>query len=118
MLLYHVPIWSDVSQNEFKVKYSFSFVDEIFVQDNNIGMASLDVDAFCTNIPLDETIDIFINKLFPNSETLIISKNDFCNLLNFSTKELFLTLNNKLYIQMDSVKIGSPLGSVLANMFL
>ena len=72
---------------------------------------------FFTNIPLDETIDIFINKLFPNSETLI-SKNDFCNLLNFSTKELFLTFNSKLYIQMDSVKIGSPLGSVLANMFL
>ena len=46
MLLYHVPIWSDISQNEFKVKGSFSFVYEIFVQDNNVGMASLDVDSF------------------------------------------------------------------------
>ena len=71
MFLRNVPILPDISQNEFKVKDSFSFVDEIFVQDNNIGMASLGVDALFTNIPLDETIDIFMNKLFPNSGTLV-----------------------------------------------
>ena len=38
---------------------------------------------------VDETIDICINKLFWNSETLIngISKNNFGNLLNLATKE-------------------------------
>ena len=50
-------------------------------------MASLDVDALFTNIPLDETIDIWIKKLFKTLDTLVkgISKNDFCDLLNLAT---------------------------------
>ena len=34
-------------------------------------MDSLDIDFLFTNIPLDETIDIWINKLFLNPEKLI-----------------------------------------------
>ena len=34
-------------------------------------MASFDVDALFTNIPLDETIDICVKKLFQNPETLV-----------------------------------------------
>ena len=50
-------------------------------------MASLDVDALFTNIPLDETIDIWIKKLFKTLDTLVkgISKNDFRDLLNLAT---------------------------------
>ena len=51
-------------------------------------MASLDVDALFTNIPLDETIDICVKKLF---KTLVkgISKNDFRDLLNLATIKHF-----------------------------
>ena len=35
-------------------------------------MASLDVDSLFTNIPLDETINIIIGKLFSESETVYI----------------------------------------------
>ena len=35
------------------------------------------------------------------------TKNDFCDLLNLATKELFFTFNNKFYIQVDSVAMGS-----------
>ena len=38
-----------------------------------------------------------------------ITKNDFCDLLNLATKELFFTFNNKFYIQVDSVAMGSLL---------
>ena len=50
-------------------------------------MASLDVDALFTNTPLDETIDIWIKKLFKTLDTLVkgISKNDFRDLLNLAT---------------------------------
>ena len=49
-------------------------------------MASLDVDALSTNIPLDETIDTCLKKLFKTPDTLVkgISKNDFRDLLNFA----------------------------------
>ena len=52
-------------------------------------MASLDVDALFTNIPLDETIDICVNKFLKTLDTLVkgISKNDFGGLLNLATKE-------------------------------
>ena len=63
-------------------------------------MDSLDVDALFTNIILDGTIDIFVMKLSKILDTLVkeISKNDFCDLLNLATKELFFTFTNKFYI--------------------
>ena len=66
-------------------------VDEILTQNSDLYMASLDVDALFTSIPLDETID---KKLFKTPDTLIkgISKNDFRDLLNLATKESFLHL--------------------------
>ena len=84
-----VPLLSDITQNEFTVKDSFTFVDEILTQNSDLYMASLDVDALCTNIPLDETIDICVKKLFKTSDTLVkgISKNDFCDLLNLAAEE-------------------------------
>ena len=83
-------------------------------------MASLDVDALFTNIPLDETIDICVKKLFKTPDTLVkgISKNDFRDLLNLATKESFFTFNNKFYIQVDGVAMGSILGPIMANIFL
>ena len=62
-----VPVLSDITQNEFTVKYSFTFVDEILSQ--NSDLHSVDADALCTNIALDETIDICIKKLFKTPDT-------------------------------------------------
>ena len=83
-------------------------------------MASLDVDALFTNIPLKETNDICVKKLFKTSDTLAkgISKNDFRDLINVAVKESFFTFNNKFYIQVDDVAMGSPLGPILAKVFL
>ena len=47
-----------------------------------------------------------------------ISKNDFHDLLNLATKKSFFTFNNKFYIQVDVVAVGSPLVPILANIFL
>ena len=64
-----VPVLSDVTQNEFIIKDSFTFVDEILTQNSDLYMASLDVDALFTNISLDETIDICIKKFFKTPNT-------------------------------------------------
>ena len=115
-----VPVLSDITQNEFTVKDSFTFVDEILTQNSDLYMASLDVDALFTNIPLNETIDICVKKLCKTLDTLVkgIFKNDFRDLLNLSTNESFFTFNNKFYIKVDGVAMGSPLGPILANIFL
>ena len=100
---------SDITQNKFTTKDSFTFVDEIITQDSDLYMASLDVDGLFNNISLDETIDICVKKLFKTPDTLVkgISKNDFRDLLNLATKESFFTFNNKFYIQVDGVAMGS-----------
>ena len=83
-------------------------------------MASLDVDALFTNIPLDETIDICVKKLFKTPDTLVkgISENDFCSSLNSATNDSFFTFNNKFCIQVGGAAMGSPLGPILANIFI
>ena len=70
------------------VKDSFTFDDEILTQDRDLCMANLHVDALFINIPLDESVDIWIKKLLKTPETLVevISKNDFRDLLNLATK--------------------------------
>ena len=107
-------VLSDIIQNEFAVKDSFTFVDKILTQNSDLHMASLDVDALFTNIPLDETIDICIKKLFETLGTLVkgISKNHLRDLLNLTTKELALTLKKKFYIHVDGVAMGSLLGPI------
>ena len=83
-------------------------------------MDSLDVGALFTNIPLDETIDLCVKKLFKTPDTLVqeISKNGFNDLLNLATKESSFTFNEKFYIQVDGVAMGYPLDPILANIFL
>ena len=51
-----VPKLSLITFNEFTVKDSFAFDEEIVHQNSKLFMGSLDVDSLFTNIPLEETI--------------------------------------------------------------
>ena len=68
-----VPILNPLTQNEYTVKDSFQFAEEICEQDPTLTMGSLDVDLLFTNIPLDETIDICVNQLFENAHSCHIN---------------------------------------------
>ena len=59
-----VPILAPITTNRFVCKDSFTFASEVRNQNPDLFMASFDVDSLFTNIPLDETIDICITKLF------------------------------------------------------
>ena len=50
LAIFVAPILSEITQNEFTVKDFFTFVDEVLTPDSNLYMASLDVDALCSNI--------------------------------------------------------------------
>ena len=105
--------------NEYTVTDSFHFAEEICQQDSNLHMASLDVDSLFANVPQDETIDICVGNLCNDNENPPnISKHDFRNLFNIATKESSCMFSNKYYKQVDGVAMGSPLGPVLANIFM
>ena len=69
----------------------------IYQAERKLNMASWDVDSLFANLPLDETIDICLKKLFKTPDTLVkgISKTDFRDLLNLDTMESIFTFNNK-----------------------
>ena len=82
-------------------------------------MASLDDDFLFTNIPLDETLNSIIEKLFPENETVHNFNGDqFKCSLTLATKESFFLFDEELYQQVDGVAVGSPLGPTLAHIFL
>ena len=81
-------------------------------------MASLDIDSLFSNIHLDETISIIIEKLFSKNETLHnLNKDQFKYLLTLGNKESYFLFDGELYQQVDGVAMGSPLGQTLANIF-
>ena len=59
-----VPILKEFTINEYTVKDSFSFSNEIRNKSTSLYMASFDIQSLFTNIPLDETIDICLELLF------------------------------------------------------
>ena len=59
-----------ITSNEFTVKDTFCFAEEIVEQDISLLMGSLDVDSLFINIPLDETSDICTSTIY--SEQVII----------------------------------------------
>ena len=56
-----VPILRSLTNNEFTVKDSLHFPEEIINQKPDFFMGSLDVDSLFTNITLEETIKICTN---------------------------------------------------------
>ena len=65
-----VLILHTLTKNEDIVKDSFQFDEEICEEEPMLSMGSLDVDSLFTNIPLDETIDICLNQLSEDTNTI------------------------------------------------
>ena len=93
-----VTFLKPLTTNEFTVKDSFHFAQEIVDQQHDLFMGSLDVDSLFTNIPLEETIEICTNELFKESETVEgLSKTEFKELLSLATKDLHFIFYWALY---------------------
>ena len=72
-----------------------------------------------TNIPLQQTIDIMLNKIYDEKKIeRNIPRNIMKDLLYLCTKHVDFSYGGKIYIQIDGVAMGSPLGPVLANIFM
>ena len=81
-------------------------------------MASFKGESLFTNVPLEETIEIILKRIYINKEiTTDIPKQEMKELLILCTKNVHFTFNNDTYIQVDGVAVGSPLGPVLANIY-
>ena len=115
-----IPLLEPITKNDFVITDSFSFSNDVKTQNVNHFMVSYDVDSLFTNIPLNETIDICIEKLYTRRRNLVkgLNKQEFRSLLELATKESLFLFDKNYYSQTDGVAMGSPLGPTLANIFL
>ena len=106
----------------FKELITFSFVKGLLnlpFNTNNVIMASFDIESLFTNIPVDQMIDIIVNKCFCNASRFHgLTLQQFTNLLTTTVKNCHFLFEGKLYHQKDGVAMGSPLGPLFANIFL
>ena len=84
---------------------------------------SLDVTALFTNVPLDETINILVNKAFPDdwfnkTYGLNLQKDQLVKFLEIATTNQLFQFDGQLYEQTDGVAMGSPLGLLMVNVFM
>ena len=83
-------------------------------------LVSFDVVSLFTNIPLDETISISADFLYrsPFTASLPFPGAVFIELIGIATKSVSFSFNETLFRQIEGVCMESPLGPILANIFV
>ena len=86
-------------------------------------LVSYDVTALFTNVPLSETINILVDKAFTNewfnqTYDLNLEKEELAQLLEVATTNQLFQFDGQLYEQTDGVAMRSPLGPLMANVFM
>jgi len=69
-------------------------------------------------VPLEETVNICLDKLYSLADRPALPRAVLRKLLEFATKKRHFLFDGKYYNQTDGVAMGSPLGPVLANIFM
>ena len=101
------------------VKDTFDFVNR--VKDLNLSnklMLSFDVESLFTNVPLVETIDFICDFLKETKANIGIPVNSLKELILRCTFNIQFLFDGMYYRQRDGVAMGSPLGPILADIFL
>ena len=114
-----------LSMNKFTIMDPSKFVEEVRGEkvDAEEILVSYDVTSLFTNVPVDETIKILVERAFKNNwfnitYKLNLKKSDLETLLNLAVKHQLFQFDGNLYEQFDGVAMGSPLGPLLANTFM
>ena len=119
LLFRDIALLAPLTSNEYTIKDSFSFAEELLSFDSNLVMASFDVESLFTNIPLKGTIDLCVDIIFYDRTNIDgITKDYFHDLLTICMSESLALFDGEYYKQIDGVAMGSPLGPTFANIFL
>ena len=112
---------SPLSTSDYTVSSTEDLVDFLKHQKvpDDCDLISFDVTSLFTNVPLQFTIDIILRKVY--EEKLIktnIPRKEMKDLLLLCTNNVHFTYEGKVYQQLDGVAMESPLGPVIAGIFM
>ena len=80
---------------------------------------SFSVKSLFTNVSLEYTIDLVLKKIYDNGElSTDMARLEMKEMLTICRKNVHFTFNGDIYLQADGVAIGTPLGPVLAGIFM
>ena len=79
-------------------------------------MVSFDVKSLFTNVPLEYTIGLVLERIYNKGELVTnITRSEMKEMLLLCMKNIHFSYNKDIYIQKDGVNTGSPLGPVLTE---
>ena len=107
--------------NDYMINSSNDFVDLIHSNQCKGIIGSLDVESLFTNVPIDDTIKIILENVYdhPVIPPPKIPAEMLKQLLMLCTKEApFRCPEGNLYVQIEGVAMGSPLGPTFANFYM
>ena len=112
-----------LKDSKYIMKDTFDFINRVSkLKNSNHRMISFDIVSLFTNIPILETIEIILNRVFHKKN----KQKYFHGFDRETLKQLLITCTQKshfqfmgcFYDQVDGVAMGSPLGPLFANIFM
>ena len=98
---------------------TFQFVNKINdLRINDHYMFSLDVESLFTNVPLKETVNYICDYIENSDRSIGLPVVQLKKLILMCTENVQFRFNNEIYRQKDGVAMGSPLGPLLADVFI
>ena len=110
-----------LTKSDYSIDSTKDFVTKIRNKSvpEDYELVSFDVVSLFTKVPLDYTIELILNKIYRDKMVKTkLKREEMKKLLQICTKEMHFSFNGVIYRQVDGVAMGSPLGPVLANVFM
>ena len=116
---YLAKLLSPLSLSQYTVKSAKDFIQKIHNVNvpHGFNMISFDVKSLFASVPLEEATNVALDRIYHRKEIeTSISKNGMRNLL--CSKNVHFCFGGDVYQQNDGVTMGSPLGPVLAGIYM
>ena len=121
VLMFLTSLLNPLTQNEHHLKASFSAAEQIKqipvnLYDKGYKLVSFDVKSLFTNVPLDKTIKVMLDRVYNKKQiTTTLKKTTLKKLIRDTCSKTTFLSGGTIYEQKDGVSMKSSLGSVLAN---
>ena len=107
-----------LSKNKYFIDHALTFPDLLknAEESDDYEDVSYDVENLFTSIPVKETIDYIIQKIYVRKEIKpFCKKSIFIKLLKKLTQECVFTINNRLIKQVDGCPMGGPVSVAFSD---